>query len=304
MEQANITKSIISITSPGTHLVPGNDTLAREIARECNEFAADLKRRLPDKFGFWASLPLPDIEGSLAELAYALEELNADGVAVMTNAHGLYLGDSSLDAVFEELDRRNATIFVHPTSPCVGDGQTVQDAAPLADFYPNPMLEFFFDTARAVSNLFLSGAMAAMPSVTFVIPHAGGALPPLIDRFSNFAAIIGLPSEITPETVRATLRSQFYFDLAGIAFPDQIYGLLRYVNASRIVYGSDFPYTPTQSVIKLGEVMNAALSEAFPTANDQSLVLRDNAARLLAKSGSGGNSSDMLPQRSSSIYRF
>src|SRR5689334_2452781 len=107
MRQANITKSILSITSPGTHLVPGDDALARNITRRCNEFAADLKRRHPDKFGFWASLPLPDVEGSLAEIEYALDTLNADGVAVLTNAHGVYLGDKILDPIFEALNYRN-----------------------------------------------------------------------------------------------------------------------------------------------------------------------------------------------------
>lgn len=283
MAQANISKSIISITSPGTNLVLGNNTVGRDITRRCNEFAADLKRRRPDKFGFWASLPLPDVEGSLTELAYALDKLNADGIAVETNAHGVYLGDESLAPVFEELNRRNAKIFVHPTSPCVKGNATVQQAAPLTR-YPNPMFEFFFDTARATINLFVSGTMKKCPNLTIILPHAGGALPPLIDRFSNFASLIlGGSGDVDPETVKATLKRQFYFDLAGFVFPDQIYGLLRYVNASRILYGSDYPYTPAASVINLASVANKGLKDVFPEPRDQIAILRENAVELLRK---------------------
>ncbi|KAJ0418420.1 hypothetical protein BJY00DRAFT_314983 [Aspergillus carlsbadensis] len=151
MAQANITKSILSITSPGTHLIPGNNTHARQLSRQCNEFAADLKRRRPEEFGFWAALPLPDVEGSLAELAYALDHLDADGVAVFTNAHGVHLGDEPLSPLFRELDCRNVTVFVHPTSPCIRSahpGGQPQPASPLADSYPAPMFEYLFESAR------------------------------------------------------------------------------------------------------------------------------------------------------------
>ncbi|CAI6088151.1 unnamed protein product [Clonostachys chloroleuca] len=262
MKGANISKSILSVSSPGTHLVAGDDELARQVTRDVNEFAADLKKRLPEQFGFWASLPLPDVEGSLAELAYALDDLNADGVVVMTNAHG-----------------RNARIFIHPTSPCIGDGKTTQPASPLA-LYPGPVIEFFFDTARAVSNLFLSGAIQSLTSTKFIVSHAGGAFTPLIDRLVEFAPLVRNP-DLTAESIRATIKKQFYFDLAGTPLPDQIYGLLRYVDASRLVYGSDYPFTPDLSVTELGEEMNLELPQVFPDGEDQKKVLRENAEALL-----------------------
>ncbi|GFF44976.1 2-amino-3-carboxymuconate-6-semialdehyde decarboxylase [Aspergillus udagawae] len=285
MAQANITKSILSITSPGTFLTPGNDKHARRLARQCNEFAADLKRRHPDKFGFWAALPLPDVEGSLAELAYALDHLDADGVAVFTNAQGVYLGDDTLKPLFRELDRRKTTVFVHPTSPCIrgahGGHNDSQPAAPLTQ-YPNPMFEFLFEEARAVANLFLSGTVDAFPNVTYIISHAGGALPPTIERFSQFASsILGLPLQISSSSVKEAFARSFYFDIAGFVFPDQIYGLLRYVSARSIVYGSDYPYTPAPGVLSVAGTINEHIDDAFPDPRDVQSIFAGNAQRIL-----------------------
>jgi predicted TIM-barrel fold metal-dependent hydrolase len=281
MAKANISKAILSITSPGTHLVPGNNALARELTRKCNEYAADLKRRNPNKFGFWASLPLPDVQGALLEIEYAFNVLNADGVAVLTNAHGVYLGDEILDPVFAALNKRNATIFIHPTSPCRRNGSQILPAAPLAQ-YPNPMFEFLFDTARAVVNMFITGTLAKSPKVTIILSHAGGAITPLVARFSEFAtAILGSTVPISTESVKKTFRSQFYFDLAGFVFPDQIQGLLPYVDASRLLYGSDFPYTPESGVLGLAQTMNKELPKVFRSPDSWRHVYSENARRIL-----------------------
>ncbi|KAJ6437863.1 aminocarboxymuconate-semialdehyde decarboxylase [Purpureocillium lavendulum] len=281
MAKAKIDKAILSITSPGTHLVPGDVALGRNLTRRCNEFAADLKRRHPTKFGFWASLPLPDVEGSMREIEYAFDRLGADGVAVLTNAHGVYLGDPVLEPVFRALNKRKATVFVHPTSPCQGNGSVTRPAAALPQ-YPNPMFEFLFDTARAVVNLFVSGTMQKIPNVTFILSHAGGALTPLVARFTAFAdVLLGVPLKL--ESVKATLRSQFYFDLAGFAFPDQIHGLLPYVNESRLTYGSDFPYTAEPSVLDLVKVMNDEIPKIFRGCASQKAIYWENAMRILQR---------------------
>ncbi|KAJ0108786.1 hypothetical protein J7T55_011277 [Diaporthe amygdali] len=283
MEKAGIAKSILSISSPGTHLIPDDDDLARRVTRECNEFSAELKRQHPDKFGFWASLPLPDVKGSLEELAYAFDVLNADGVAVKTNMHGVYMGDRVLDPVFEELNHRRATVFIHPTSPCIGDGHTAHAASPLSH-YPNPMFEFFFDTARAVINMFMTGFVDRFPKITVIICHAGGALPPLIERMANVAtAVLGHPIEFNTEAVKHIFERQFYFDLAGYVFPDQIHGILRYVNASRLLYGTDYPFTPGSGALGMSRIMDTELSRVFPDEDDCNAILAENAGRLLEK---------------------
>ena len=143
MRRANISKSILSITTPGTSLDPLDVTVGRKLSRACNEYAADLKRQYPDKFGFWASLPLPDVEGSLEEMRYALDVLNADGVVILSNSHGTYLGDSCLEELAQALNERKAKVFIHPTSPCIKqDNRVPLSAAPLPQ-YPNPTFEFF-----------------------------------------------------------------------------------------------------------------------------------------------------------------
>lgn len=126
MEKAGIAKSILSISSPRTHLIPGNDGLALKVTRECNEFAAQLKRQHPDKFGFLASLPLPDVNGSLE--AHSFDVLNADGIAVKTNMHGVYMGDPVLDPVFLELNRRHATVSSILPAPALA--MAIQPARP------------------------------------------------------------------------------------------------------------------------------------------------------------------------------
>ena len=286
MEKAGIAKSILSISSPGTHLIPGKDALALKVTRECNEFAAGLKRQHPDKFGFWASLPLPDVKGSLEEVAHSFDVLNADGIAVKTNMHGIYMGDPVLDPVFLELNRRYATVFIHPTSPCIGDGHTAQAASPL-NLYPNPMFEFFFDTARAVINMLMTGFVDKFPNITVIICHAGGALPPLVERLTNVAtAVLGHPDDFNTEAVKRIFGRQFYFDLAGYVFPDQIHGLLRYVDTSRLLYGTDYPFTPGSGALGMSCIMDTELPRVFSDEQDCTAILADNAVKLLE--GTGG----------------
>lgn len=280
MAKCNISKSILTISTPGTHLVSGNDALARTVARATNEYASALKKRRPNQFGFFASLPSPDIEGCLSELSYALDTLSADGVVFLTNAHGVYLGDKRLDPVFAELNRRKATVFMHPTTPCMAHGEA---AVPLT-LFPRSTYEFFFDTARAVMNLFASGTVSRCPDITFIVPHLGGAFPPLINRFSRVAPLLGLPGidpSLSPEWVKERLNTQFYFDTAGWAFEEQIRGLLQYVGVDRVVYGSDFPWTPMAPVVGLSQEHDRYLPVVFEREEDRRLLCTGNARRLL-----------------------
>ncbi|KIV85319.1 hypothetical protein PV11_01023 [Exophiala sideris] len=279
MKAVNITKSMLSISSPGTHLVNGDIKLAREVSKYCNDYAGDLKRQRPDQFGFFASLPLSDVEGCLKEIPRALDELNADGFTVMTNFYGSYLGDKAFDPIFDELNRRKAVVFMHPTTPCLKDGTA---ATPLPDF-PRPVFEFLFDTARAVMNLFLSGTVSRCPNITFLVPHVAGALPPLINRFSGFAAAVKMPgidSAVNPQWVKERLNTQFYFDSAGWAFPEQMKGFLEYVTPNRLLYGSDFPFTQQPTVVFFSEQHERHLQEVFPDEEDRRKLCNKNALKI------------------------
>lgn len=287
MRDNSITKSIISISSPGVRLNHSDDAASRTLARRCNEYASELTKRRPEQFAFWASLPLPNVPDSLAEIAYAFDTLHAHGVAVETN-HGVYLGDPSLDAVFDELNKRAATVFIHPTTPCVShsplhdEDSHYHTAITFLPQFPNPLMEFLFDTARAVLNLFASGTIHRCPNITFVIPHAGGTLPLLIQRFSAFAtAFLRLEFDLGQDIIRETFKKQFYFDLAGFVFPDQIHAILRFVGPQRLLYGSDYPFTPAPLVANLGGTMRSGLLDVFPDGSVRNAIYSGNAKRLL-----------------------
>ncbi|KAH8700875.1 hypothetical protein BGW36DRAFT_137676 [Talaromyces proteolyticus] len=290
MDKLNISKSILSISTPGTYLTDGDHEAARKLSRQCNEYTSGLSRQHPTRFGFWASLPLPDVEGSLTEIHYALDTLHANGVTVETNHHGVYLGDSRLNPIFDELNRRCATVFIHPTTPCLrlqSNNTNSETSTPattaLSNHYPNPIFEFLFDTARAVINLFTSGTISRCPNITFIIPHAGGALPPLIERFTGFGPLIGADQSLTSTVVKEAFARQFYFDLAGFPFPDQIFGLLRYVGTERLLYGSDYPFTPEVLVVQLAEEMEKGMVDEVKWDEEvRRVVLKGNAVRLLS----------------------
>jgi len=286
MKNASISKSIISISSPGVHLIPGNKDFNKNLAKQCNDFANDLSGRHPDKFDFWASLPLPDVESSLAEIARAMSELHPVGFSIGTNHHGTYLGDPSLDAVFSELNRIEAKVFIHPTTPCcryVGEnGNDICTPVTFLDKFPNPMFEFMFDTARALINLFSSGTIARCPNITFVIPHAAGAFPPILQRFSSISSML-MRSELdlSSKALKNTFKKQFLFDLAGFPFPDQIHGLLRIVGPDRLLYGSDYPFTPAEGVKMLAEDMRGGLEEIFEHEVVREGIYSGNAKKML-----------------------
>lgn len=279
MDSLNVSKAYLSITSPGTHLIQGDDDLARRISRECNTAASNFKKRHPSRIGFFASTPLPDVAGTLEEIQVAFDKdgLDADGVVMMTNHHGTYLGDPKFDAVMQALNEKKAVVFIHPTTPCLSTGHA---ATPLPT-YPQPMLEFFFETARVAANLFLTGTVSRYPGITYILSHCGGALPPLIRRMCGAGRIMGLGDELSPENIRARLNQQFFFDTAGWAFPEQIQGLLKHVSPERILYGTDFPWTPIGFVTELSRDHDEYLPEIFPDEKDRQSICFGNAQRLL-----------------------
>jgi len=175
MDRLDIEVAMLSISSPGVNL--GDDQAARALARAVNEEAAALRDRHPGRFGFFASLPLPDVSGAVAELRHSLDVLGADGVVVETNAAGTYLGDPTVEPLYAELSARSCVLFVHPTTP--------HCAEHLALSYPRPMLEFMFEITRSITDMVLSGALQRHPDMRVLVPHAGAALPVLGPRVGN-----------------------------------------------------------------------------------------------------------------------
>ncbi|KAH9205497.1 hypothetical protein DL95DRAFT_348311 [Leptodontidium sp. 2 PMI_412] len=269
MKAHNISISVLSITSPGTYLSPGKSEDAAQITRETNEELASICSAHPESFRFFASLPLPSVEDSLKEIDYALDVLGAVGFALMSNAQGIYLGDPSLDRVLAKLDERKAVVFLHPSScnlilpdPSTG-GSKVEVVKVLP--YPRPMMEFMFDETRTVANLLLSDSLVKYPNITYIMSHCGCTLPPIIDRIGAFDAIVHGRGNKSQD-FKGLLQKRFFFDLAGVPFPDQIFGLVRMLGGkekarSRLLYGSDFPFTPGEAVKGLVARMEAGFAE-------------------------------------------
>ncbi|HZZ10990.1 MAG TPA: amidohydrolase family protein [Paraburkholderia sp.] len=281
MDRNQIATAILSISAPGIHF--GDDAAARDLARFVNDEGAKATQTYDKRFGLFATLPLPDIDGSLAEVSYAFDTLHADGVVLESNFHGVYLGDSKLEPVFAELNRRRAKIFIHPTNPhcpCCQVQPKGENAAALPPIgYPYPMLEFMFETTRAVFNLILSGTLDRYPDLQIIVPHAGATIPVLADRVAGFAPAMGAPAKLSPQRVFELLRG-LYYDLAGFPLPRQLAPLLEIADPKRVLYGSDYPFTPEALVTAL----TAQLDESPQIAASLRLdFMRNNALGLFPR---------------------
>ena len=236
MDKHQIEVAMLSVSSPSVGFLK-EASARQQLAREVNEFAANLVQHHPDRFGAFGTLPLPDIKASLDEMAYALDELRLDGIVMETNVHGVYLGDPRLEPIFAELNRRRATLFLHPTSPAcyesVGLGR------------PAPILEFPLDTTRTVTDLIFAGTLTRYPDIQMIIPHAGGALTALAHRLASFSALPFLAQrpEGGAREVRRVLAS-LYYDLAGSATDGTLQSLRQLTTLTHILFGSDYPFTP------------------------------------------------------------
>ncbi|WP_289939128.1 amidohydrolase family protein [Streptomyces sp. S.PNR 29] len=265
MDGAGIAAALLSVSSPGVHY--GDDRAARELARVVNEEGAALVHDHAHRFGLLATLPLPDLPGALAETRHSFDELGADGITLHTHYAGRHLGDPFYEPLLAELDERSAVVFLHPTSPPCWEATTMGHA--------RPMLEFPFETTRAVTNLVLNGVLDRYPRIRFIVPHAGAALPAVADRVAAFAFSTGDP----PVDVLGALR-RLYYDLAGFPLPRQLPALLTLTGTDHILYGSDYPYTPDWVVHGLAETLVS--STVLSTEQWQS-VLRDTASALFPR---------------------
>ncbi len=241
MDSSGIETAMLSISAPGIEFVPSS--AARALARKVNEEQASFVSDHPRRFGGLALLPLPDIDGALQELEYALETLKLDGVVLFSNISGIYLGDKRLDPIFAELHRRKTVVFVHPVAP------PGFDIASLG--FPAPALEFPFETARMMMNIIASGTVRRYPEVRMIVAHGGGAASVLAPRISRNLVRFGqLSPALTAEEVSAAF-SWFYYDMAAVSHSNAIDAVLAVAPTTRLLFGSDHPFI-LQNVISEG----------------------------------------------------
>ena len=232
MDRNGIATAIASVAAPGVFF--DDQPAANALARRSNEYLAKLIREYPARFGGFAVLPLPDVDAAIAEAVYALDMLELDGVVLLTNLDGRYLGDPALDPLFTELNRRKATIFVHPNVP----PQSPKSKLAL----PGALVEFVFDTTRAAANLIYSGTMERNPDLNFILSHAGGTVPFLAHRLTMGDTAPHL-RELAPKGAIAYLK-RFYYDVAIAANPYALSALKELADPAHIVFGSDHPFYP------------------------------------------------------------
>jgi len=230
MDRSGVRMAMLSITNPGLSF--GDDAAAGRLTRACNEYAAELIGTYPGRFGLFAALPLPDIDGTLREIAHAFDVQRADGVGVFTSYGQRWLGDPFFAPVFEELDRRKAVVFAHPTA-----GGCCKNLIPDLN---DTVIEYGTDTTRAIASLVFGGAASRYRNIRFIFSHAGGTMPFLIGRFVNLAKDARfaerLPGGLLPELRR------FNYDVAQSANPGALSSLTQLVPTSQILFGTDFPF--------------------------------------------------------------
>lgn len=263
MDKAGTATSIVSPMPPHVGFLPAAE--AAKVARESNEWARQLATDHPGRFGVFAMLPMPYIDESLKEIAYAFDTLKVDGVGMMTNYADKWLGYPDFAPVFEELNRRQAVVYTHPMSPacCVNVVNGVPDAA----------VEWGADTTRTLTNLIFSGASTRYAEVNFIFSHGGGVLTAVAERLRvQMVATPPYKGQFTRDMVDRELN-RFYYDTAQVSNEVTILALAKLVPVSQIVFGTDFPYRTSVEHV-------AGLKARFG-AEDLAAIDRANALRIL-----------------------
>ena len=263
MDAHGIEVALTSLAQPGVGF--GSEASAQALARRCNYYAAELIARWPTRFGAFGTVPMWSIKGALEEIAYSLDVLEFDGVSLFASYGEKFLGDSAFDPVFELLDARGAVVFLHPGLH--------PSSASLALRWPAFMMEYLFDTTRAVVNLVFSGTIDRFPRIRFILPHAGGLVPYFAWRLSVSPMIDARLPQLAREAVFAAL-AHFWYDNA-LSPGAQTFGALDHVaRADRIVFGTDFPFANPRVVAQAVATYEAGfLPPERRTAIDRANVL-------------------------------
>jgi 6-methylsalicylate decarboxylase len=266
LDRAGAAAAVVSITNPGLWF--GDAAATRMLARACNEYGARLVQDHPTRFGLFAAMPLPDVDATLAEIAYAYDVLKVDGIGLMTSYGDVWLGNPAFRPVMEELNRRRAIVHVHPTAAnCCRNLDYAPGIAPGS-------MEYGTDTTRAIVGVAFSGDAARFPNIHFIWSHGGGTVPFLagrIDGASNGAR------DRLPNGFMSELR-RFFYDTAGAANKGAIASLLQLVPASQILFGTDFPPGGSNA-----DILRTLAGLGFFNAADLRAIERDNVVGLLPR---------------------
>jgi predicted TIM-barrel fold metal-dependent hydrolase len=266
MDKGGVAAAVVSITNPGLWF--GDAAQARRLSRACNDYGAKLVAAHPTRFGLFAAMPMPDVDATLKEIAYAFDDLKVDGISLFTSYRDKWLGDPAFRPVMEELNRRNALVAVHPTA-----AECCRNLAYAPGTLPSA-LEYGTDTTRAIMGVAFSGDAVKFPSIRFLWAHGGGTVPFLAGRIEGTAttAKAALPNGFAAEL------KKFYYDTASAANRGALTSLLQLVPPTQIVFGTDFPPGATSA-----SVGQALTDVSLFTETDLRAIDRENAVRLLPR---------------------
>jgi predicted TIM-barrel fold metal-dependent hydrolase len=262
MEQGEVATSIISISDPGVWFT--DNAAARALARECNEYGAQVVKDRPGRFGLFAVLPLPDVDGAIREAEYALDTLKADGIGILSSYQGKYLGNPMFTPLMDLLNRRKAVVFCHPYCAACDAQTNLTDAQ-------NRGVEFVFDTTRTILSLLSTGTVARFPDIRFIWSHGGGTVPYITSRLAGVG-------EKLPKGVMYELQ-KFYYDTAQAFNPYTLPSFKKMVPASHILFGTDYPLGGGSAAI----VAKGLMENGGFTQSDMRGIDRDNALELLPR---------------------
>jgi len=265
MDRGGVATAMLSPTSP--QVTPLGREAAIQIAREANEYGKKIMADHPGRFGVFATLPLPHIDAALKEIEYAFDTLKVDGIGMMTNYGDKWLGYSYFDPIWQELNRRKATVYTHPTDAncCVNLVQGESSSG----------IEWGTDTTRSLINLIFSGTTQKYPDIKFIWSHGGGALVAFAERFLvQWVSTPPYKGKFTREKVQAELN-RFYYDTAQVSLEGTLAALAKLVPVTQIVYGTDFPYRTAADHTR-------GVTSVFK-GDDLKKVDRENALRLVPR---------------------
>ena len=268
MDEAGVQTSVLTLAAP--------QPTSAKVVRSTNEAAAELKRKHPSRFLFFAALPLPDVDAAIREAVYALDTLKADGIKLATNANGQYLGAPELDTLFSFLNERKTVIILHPHRPEPVNKQVMQQT-PLA------MQEYLSETTRAVSNMISRNVLARYKNINMVVPHCGAYLPLSVPRMKSLTPVMQKNKKVGEIDWEANLAA-LYYDLAGAHSPEVIRMLLTITTPDHLLYGSDYPYVAPQVLTQSLQRMKQYLTTEPDLRPFREMILHKNAAWLLGLS--------------------
>lgn len=259
MKATRTRTAILSVSTPGVEPAEGRE--AASMARRLNEYCHQLTLDHPGRFGYFATLTLPDVDRAIAEMDHAYDELDADGVILLANCKGTYLGDPSFEPLMKALDDRSAVVLVHPQALPGGSVPGL----------PAYTADFLLDTTRAALNLSRNGVLDCYPRIRFILSHGGGMIPWAAPRLSPSASPTGDPLD----GLRRLRR--FHLDTALTPSPLSMPALLRFARRSHVLFGSDFPYAPARASVAF-----ATMLTAYPTTRHHAID-RGNAEKLFPR---------------------